>query len=247
MQPAKSPQTAIDVAAITLAFWTVALQAWVLGRRIFEGGSFDLGLANVLALLGWQIAVIALIATGTMRYRGLAAILLLLAAALSTAGFGYGPAAIVNELGIPLKIHAMTSLVAYSLIAVGAVLATAALAQDRRLRKAATGGWIRLLPSLLEMERLVFGLATVGFVGLLISILTGLVFVEDLFAQHLIHKTVLSLAALLLFGGLLTARLALGWRGRSALYLYLGGFATLLLAYFGSKFVLEVLLGRSWS
>jgi ABC-type uncharacterized transport system permease subunit len=72
------------------------------------------------------------------------------------------------------------------------------------------------------------------------------VFVTNLFEQHLIHKTVLSLAAWVIFGILLMGRYRYGWRGRSAVRLTLTGFATLALAYFGSKFVLETLLGRHY-
>jgi ABC-type uncharacterized transport system permease subunit len=76
---------------------------------------------------------------------------------------------------------------------------------------------------------------------------SGFAFVEDLFAQHLVHKTALSLLALALFGILLVGRRFAGWRGKRAVYLYLGGFVILCLAYFGSRFVLEEILGRSWS
>ena len=91
------------------------------------------------------------------------------------------------------------------------------------------------------------GVAAAGFVGLLLSVVSGFTFVEDLFAQHLVHKTALSLLALILFGIVVGGRFLAGWRGRRAVYLYLGGFAVLCLAYFGSRFILEEVLGRSWS
>ena len=71
--------------------------------------------------------------------------------------------------------------------------------------------------------------------------------VESLFAQHLVHKTALSLLALVLFGLLLAGRLFAGWRGKRAVYLYLWGFLILCLAYFGTRYILEEVLGRSWS
>ena len=94
------------------------------------------------------------------------------------------------------------------------------------------------------MERLLFRMIAVGFVLLSVSLLSGLFFLEDLFAQHLIHKTVLSIAAWGVFGVLLWGRWKLGWRGRLAIRWTLAGFATLMLAYFGSKFVLELVLQR---
>ena len=81
---------------------------------------------------------------------------------------------------------------------------------------------------------------------MLVAVSSGFAFVENLFAQHLVHKTALSLLALVLFGLLLAGRRFAGWRGRRAVYLYLWGFLILCLAYFGSRYILEEILGRSW-
>jgi ABC-type uncharacterized transport system permease subunit len=81
----------------------------------------------------------------------------------------------------------------------------------------------------------------------LLAVLSGFTFVENLFAQHLVHKTTFSLLALLLFGVLIAGRIFAGWRGKRAVYLYLWGFVFLCLAYFGARYVLEELLNRSWS
>ena len=91
-----------------------------------------------------------------------------------------------------------------------------------------------------------FRLIGAGFVLLTLALLTGFIFVTNLFEQHLIHKTVLSLIAWVLFGILLIGRTRYGWRGRGAVRWTLWGFGVLILAYFGSKFVLETVLGRHW-
>ena len=91
-----------------------------------------------------------------------------------------------------------------------------------------------------------FRLIGVGFVLLTAALLTGFVFVTDVFAQHLFQKTLLSLVAWTIFGALLIGRWRFGWRGRSAVGWTLGGFGVLALAYFGSKFVLENVFGRHW-
>jgi ABC-type uncharacterized transport system permease subunit len=83
----------------------------------------------------------------------------------------------------------------------------------------------------------------VGF--LTISLISGFIFIEDLFAQHLVHKTVLSILAWIIFSGLLIGRSRYGWRGRTAIKWTLIGFVSLLLAYFGSKLVLELILNRT--
>ena len=96
------------------------------------------------------------------------------------------------------------------------------------------------------MEAILFGTIWVGFGILSLAIFSGLIFVENIFAQHLAHKTTLAIIAWIIFAVLIVGRWQFGWRGRKAVYLTLGGFALLALAYFGSKLVLEVILGRQW-
>ena len=93
-----------------------------------------------------------------------------------------------------------------------------------------------------HMEILLFEVILVGFAALTISLASGLLFLENMFAQHLVHKTILSIIAWLVFLILLIGHWKLGWRGRTATRWTLSGFVSLMLAYFGSKFVLEVLL-----
>ena len=104
----------------------------------------------------------------------------------------------------------------------------------------------RRLPPLQTMERLLFQLIFFGFFLLSLTLVSGLLFVDNLFAQHLVHKTVLSFCAWLTFGLLLYGRLRHGWRGRTAVRWALSGYTVLVLAYFGSKLILEQVLGRNW-
>ena len=106
-------------------------------------------------------------------------------------------------------------------------------------------GWLRALPPLTELESLLFRSITVGFVLLTATLLTGLLFVDDLLAQHLVHKTVLSGLSWLAFGALLLGRWRRGWRGAIAVRWTLVAMALLVLAFFGSKFVLELVLHRT--
>jgi ABC-type uncharacterized transport system permease subunit len=106
---------------------------------------------------------------------------------------------------------------------------------------------IERLPPLLTMERLLFRMIGFGFALLTLTVLSGIVFSEELFGRPMTwdHKTVFTLLSWLLFGMLLAGRYWRGWRGKTALTFTLSGFATLLLAYVGSRFVLEVVLHRS--
>jgi ABC-type uncharacterized transport system permease subunit len=145
-----------------------------------------------------------------------------------------------------LQVHILISLFAYGLLTIGAIVAVFALIQDQRLRTRRISASSALFAPLETNETLLYGIAATGFFALLLAVFSGFLFVDDLFAQHLIHKTSLSLLALALFGILLAGRWIAGWRGRNAVYLYLWGFAILGLAYFGSRFILEQILGRSW-
>jgi ABC-type uncharacterized transport system permease subunit len=95
------------------------------------------------------------------------------------------------------------------------------------------------------MESMLFEVIWFGLILLTFSILSGIVFLEDIFAQHLVHKTALSIAAWLMFTVLLWGHHQLGWRSKTAVRWTLGGFAILMLGYFGSKLVLELILHRS--
>ncbi len=94
------------------------------------------------------------------------------------------------------------------------------------------------------MESLLFQMITAGFVLLGVALITGFIYLDDIFAQHQVHKTVLSITAWVIFAVLLWGRLQFGWRGRTAIRWTLGGFVFLMLAYFGSKLVLEIVLQR---
>jgi ABC-type uncharacterized transport system permease subunit len=103
---------------------------------------------------------------------------------------------------------------------------------------------MRLLPPLQVMENLLFELLWVGLVLLSIAIATGLFFLDDMFEQHVVHHSVLSMSSWLVFAVLLWGRYTLGWRGTTAVRWTIVGFLILALAYFGSKAVVELLLQR---
>jgi ABC-type uncharacterized transport system permease subunit len=158
--------------------------------------------------------------------------------------FAYPSQHILSEIGHwQLELHILLSILAYSLLVIAALQAVLLAVQDHQLRNRHPGGLIRALPPLQTMETLLIQLIATGFVLLSLALLTGLFFLEDIFAQHLVHKTVLSLIAWGVFATLLWGHWRFGWRGRVAIRWTLGGFLFLMLAYFGSKLVLELLLG----
>jgi ABC-type uncharacterized transport system permease subunit len=154
---------------------------------------------------------------------------------------GTGP-----ELTWPLRLHALLALLAYATLSLAAALSVLLALQERLLRQRRLDhALLRRLPPLTELETLLFRTLAAGFLLLTLALTIGAVFVENLFAQHLVHKTVLSALSWLVFGALLLGRVRYGWRGRRAIRLTLAAMALLLLAFFGSKFVLELVLERT--
>ncbi|MGQ7246834.1 cytochrome C assembly family protein [Halomonas sp. V046] len=144
-----------------------------------------------------------------------------------------------------IALHAVSSALAFAVLAIAAIQAALVGVQNQALRHHKIRGVVQSLPPLTTMERVLFEMIWVGMGFLTLSIASGFVFLEDMFAQHLVHKTVLSLLAWLTFATLLLCHHRLGWRGMRAVRWTLGGYIVLLLAYFGSKFVLEVLLAHN--
>ena len=139
-------------------------------------------------------------------------------------------------------LHVLLSIFAYSLLAIAAVQALALALLNRELKHRHTHGLIDMMPPLQTMEQLLFQLLWCGELLLGLAILSGFVFLEDMFAQHLAHKTLLAISGWVIFAVLLWGRHQLGWRGKTAIRWTLSGFCVLLLAYFGSKVVLELIL-----
>jgi ABC-type uncharacterized transport system permease subunit len=209
-------------------------------------GPFSIGLFEAVSLLAWTLAVLACLISIERQNRVLGAILLL-SAALGAAVTGAGHTnAGATAPGWELTAHILLSMGAAALLFAAAVTALLLVFLDRRLRTRRIADLPSVLPPLDALEKVMFRLIGAGFVLLTLSLFTGFVFVTNLFTQHLIHKTVLSLIAWTIFGVLLIGRIRIGWRGRSAVRWTVSGFSVLTLAYFGSKFVLEDVLGRHW-
>lgn len=140
--------------------------------------------------------------------------------------------------------HIILAILATSFISIAAFQAGFLAYQNYQLKHKHPRGLVRHLPPLQTMEALLFELVWVGILLLSGVILTGILFMEDFFGQHLSHKAVLSVIAWLVFAVLLWGRHQLGWRGKTATRWTLLGFVFLFLSYFGSKFVLELILNR---
>lgn len=154
---------------------------------------------------------------------------------------------LVNAASPAFRAHFIVAMLAYSLFTLAALHAMLMAVAERQLHRGKISRSISNLPPLLTMEAMLFRLIAIAFVLLTLTVGSGIVFSETLFGKafRLDHKTVFAIISWLLFGGLLLGRQLWGWRGRKALRWTLAGFFALLLAYLGSRFVLEVLLHRT--
>jgi ABC-type uncharacterized transport system permease subunit len=244
LRSASNPR--LNAIAWALALAAILAHTDAIVRMMRMNGPFSIGLLEALSLLAWTLAVLACFICIERQNRVLGAILLA-SAAFGAAVTGYGhTTAEENVPGWELTAHILLSMGAAALLFAAAVTALLLVFLDRRLRTRRLSDLPSMLPPLDALEKVMFRLIGAGFVLLTLALLTGFIFVTNLFEQHLFHKTVLSLAAWVLFGILLIGRTRYGWRGRAAVRWALSGFAMLTLAYFGSKFVLETVLGKHW-
>ena len=205
-------------------------------------GGADLHFFSALSLVALGMAVLTTMYGASGRMGALGVVVYPIAAASMLGYASQGHAA--STLDWRLQLHAWCALLAYATLAIAALLAIMLWLQERALRRREFHGWLRALPPLVELESLLFRTIAVGFALLSATLLTGVLFVENLFAQHLVHKTVLSVLSWLAFGALLLGRWRLGWRGATAVRWTLAAMILLVLAFFGSKFVLELMLAR---
>jgi ABC-type uncharacterized transport system permease subunit len=242
--PYRAEIEATKFAFLAPGFLAVVIHGLMLSAGINTAAGLNLGFFNALSLIAWLVALQILVASLYRPLENLGVLMLPLAAlaAVLAVLMPAGHTIIVPDLAA--EAHIVLSVLAFSLLTLAAMQAILLAVQDHYLHAHHPGGIVRFLPPLTAMESLLFQMIGFGFILLTLALLTGFLFLEDLFAQHLVHKTVLSLIAWLLLGILLFGRYRFGWRGRIAIRWTLGGFVLLVLAYFGSKFVLELVLQR---
>jgi len=234
------------IAAVAIAaVGTVVHAAALMQERHLAPGS-ALSLGDTLALVGLTIAITALLMALRPGRRGMAALLLLIAAVLEAA-FSEGARRFsIGQPGWELAFHVAMATTAFAFLTIGMVLAVAQVVVDHRLRSRQPLGWLKILTPLESLESGCFQSIFAGFAVLTLALVTGGFFVQDLFAQHLVHKVALAIIAWIVFGVLLLGRFRFGWRGRKALRWTFAGYILLGLSYFGSKLILENILGKHW-
>ncbi|UCC55351.1 MAG: cytochrome c biogenesis protein CcsA [Gammaproteobacteria bacterium] len=213
---------------------------------IMAPGGLNLGFINAASLVALITAAVLVVASFQEPVENLGIPVFPIAAISIVLVLMYPTDHLITgaSTGWQLDAHILISLFAYSILGLAVLQALLLAIQEYHLHNRQPGGFIRSLPPLQTMESLMFQMIGVGFALLTLALVTGILFLEDIFAQHLVHKTVLSIVAWCVFALLLWGRWRFGWRGRVAIRWTVGGFIFLMLAYFGSKLVLELILNR---
>lgn len=225
----------------------LALHAWLLYENLLVGSSLNLGLVYTVSLILWLTMLVYWLA----RFFYPLASLLTLVLPLAAVGVAL-PALFpqVHKLSEPtswmFNAHVLVAMLAYSLFTIAALHAGLMSLVEKRLHHATLPAVFRNLPPLLTMETLLFRIVGAGMVLLTLTLASGILFSEQIFGRpwQFNHKVLFGFISWGVFGILLLGHLLQGWRGRTAVRWTLSGFGFLILAYLGSKFVLEVILHR---
>lgn len=249
--PAPPPLSSTEQA---LLFATLVMHSLLLWDVLFTAAPLRFGFGHALSATLWVTVAIYWVEGFFMRVEGILPIVLGLAALCAPLP-GLFPGLTMPDYtqSLEFRLHLAMAMLAYGLFMIAALHALLMTLMERRLHGGAAAersliaGPLASLPPLLSLEALLFRIIGLGFALLTLTLLTGIVFSETVFGQALRfnHKTVFASVSWLIFGALLLGRYLYGWRGRVALRWTLAGFISLLLAYVGSRFVLEVLLHRT--
>ncbi len=239
------PMQPWERAAIAVA---LAIHAGGLHDALFTEAGMRFSFSFALSRMMWLAVLIYWLESFMARMEGMQPMVLPLAAACSILPVIFPNVHLVaHAQATGFKLHFLTAMLAYSLLTLSALHAIFMGFTEQALHKRSMKRSLASLPPLLTMESLLFKMLLIGFVLLTLTVGSGVFFSEALFGKpmSLDHKTLFAFASWGIFATLLIGRHAWGWRGKRALRWTLAGFALLILAYVGSRFVAEVILGRA--
>ncbi len=226
----------------------IVIHGAALQQALFPGTEMRFGFGVALSLMVWLAICFYWVETLYTRLDGLHAVAMPAGAVATLVPLLFpGEHVLANAASPAFRAHFIIAMLAYSLFTLAALHAMLMSVASRELHNARFNRVLAGLPPLLTMESLLFRLISIAFVLLTLTLVSGVLFSESLFGKafRVDHKTVFAFISWLLFGALLFGRRVWGWRGRVALRWTLAGFVALMLAYVGSRFVVEVVLGRA--
>ncbi len=227
---------------VAILITALGLHGFSVYTLIDTAAGFNFAFFHVSSLIFWVICITVALSSIHLPLRGLLPPLFMMTVISVLCSILLESPYTPHTLSYPVALHILLSILAYSILTIAAMQALALALQDHLLKTRQLQKVMAQLPPLQTMESLLFQMVWAGTVLLAFSIASGLLFLHDILAQHLAHKMFFSFAALLVYCALLWGRHARGWRGKQAIRWTVGGFLALMIAYFGTKLVLEVLL-----
>lgn len=205
-----------------------------------------LGLVNICCLVGWLMVCMIILSSFYRPTINLSIFAFPISAGtILLVNIFPSQSTPITNIDAFILIHMLLSLFAFSVFSISAGQAVFIASMDYQLRHKLAHSWQKSFPPLQTLESSLFENIFLGFALLSLAMTSGFLFIENIFAQHLVHKTFFSIFSWLIFGLLIFGRIKLGWRGMRAIKMTLIGYSLLFLAFLGSKFVLEILLQRS--
>ena len=254
LAPRPGGMLAWERAAMLMPF---ALHSWVLYAELIAPEELRFGFGQALSVMLWMGVLLYWVESLFFNLDGMQPLVLPLAALAAPLPSVFpGIATSAHLAAFEFRLHLILGMLAYSVFTIAMLHAVLMAIVERRLHRvhlqAGRGssrplnGPLSSLPPLLTLERLLFRLIAAAFILLTLTLASGALFSETLFGRAIRfdHKTLFALLSWFTFAVLLAGRTLRGWRGRTALRWTLSGFALLMLAYVGSRFVLEVVLNR---
>jgi len=245
---APAPPASVNVIEHYGVLVPLGLHALLIARSMFAPDGLHLGVGNAVSAILWLTVLVYWAGSILYRLDGLQSLVLPVAAVAVLL-----PAVLPSVRPLPntefvvFKIHLLIAMLAYSLFTIASLHVLLMALLERRLHHGGLPRVLQGLPPLLAMETLLFRIIWAGFILLTATIASGVLYSEELFgrAARFNHKTLFGVLSWIIFAALLGGRHVYGWRGRVAVRWTLTGFLMPVLAYVGSKFVLEVILGRA--
>jgi len=228
--------------ALAPALVATLFQGLSLNSLIYQPEGLNLGFFVATSLITWLVSILILLSAYFRRIESIGIVVFPVSGLASILAVQISTKQLIEISNSAIQGHILISVVAYSLITLGALQATLLAYQDHAIRSHRPGGLAKFLPPLHDMESLLFVFLGFGLGFLSISLISGFIFLDDIFAQHLVHKTVLSIIAWIILATLMFGRFKFGWRGKTAIRWTISAFLFLMLAFFGSKLVLEYIL-----
>ena len=219
--------------------------ALLIYTHVFNQG-VDLSFANSTLLLSWIIVLIYLLLNNKSKYQGLEIFTLIPALIIVLVFPLIQPDhQSIQYYSISASIHIIVAMLGYGLLAFGSIFSLFLLLFEKSLHaKTKNSLMISSSEPLLDVESKLFKIYWVGFAFLTFTLFSSLFFSNYLFGQSLDwnHKTIFTILAWLSYALVLFGRVQFGWRGKKSIIISLLAFAFLILAYLGTKFVVEIVL-----